>query len=193
MTNDVDLKVVEECRTATLRRIGRNLVNVQRIEEMAKFLIKLNFSSPLKGSDGRLRKHAKRVSRKTLGNLISMLAGNVLQEVGTARSAQDLNKVWLTTSFRLPLDPEALAAWNSEWAKILKERNRLVHLMLAHVDFGSVGQCNKLDIELDAQNDLFLAGIDFLRPVVVAAKEEISKIVSGEVQFEPPLPGDDTT
>jgi hypothetical protein len=51
--------------------------------------------------------------------------------------------------------------------------------MLADVDFNSPEQCRKLDPDLDAQNVLFLKGINFLAPVVTAAKEAIAEMASG--------------
>jgi hypothetical protein len=60
--------------------------------------------------------------------------------------------------------------------------------MLGNVDFYSPEHCRKLDPEFDAQNVLFLNGIEFLRPIVTATKAEIAKMASGEFDFDPPLP-----
>jgi hypothetical protein len=179
---------VESTRTATLRRVGRNLVNAQRIELMLKFLLKMTFSSPLGAIEGNFKKHVERVSRKTMGVLIPELAETMLLPVDAAASMDSVKEVWLATSVNVPMDPEGRSAWNKEWETLRTERNRLVHLMLGNVDFNSPDQCRKLDLELDAQNGLFLNGIEFLGPIVTATRAKIAELASGELMFDPPLP-----
>ena len=74
MTSAEDLAGVDHARTATLRRIGRNLVNAQRIELLLKFLLQENYSGPLASIQSGFKKHAENVTRKTLGALIPELA-----------------------------------------------------------------------------------------------------------------------
>jgi hypothetical protein len=188
MTSMENVSDVESTRTATLRRVGRNLVNAQRIELMLKFLLKMTFSSPLGAIEGNFKKHVERVSRKTMGVLIPELAETMLLPVDAAASMDSVKEVWLATSVNVPMDPEGRSAWNKEWETLRTERNRLVHLMLGNVDFNSPDQCRKLDLELDAQNGLFLNGIEFLGPIVTATRAKIAELASGELMFDPPLP-----
>jgi hypothetical protein len=176
MTNVDDVSAVEEARTVTLRRIGRNLVNVQRIELMLKFLINVSFSGPLREVEAQYKKHLKKVSPKTLGPLINDFAEVAFPASDAAAFPRGATEVWVTTSVNVPVDAEAQADWKQEWETLRTERNKLVHLMLANVDFNSPEQCQMLDPELDAQNVLFLNGIAFLGPIVTATKEAIAKM-----------------
>jgi hypothetical protein len=186
MTGIEDVSEAEAVRTATLRRVGRNLVNAQRIELMLKFLLTVKFSAPLSDIEGRFKNHAERISRKTLGTLIPDVTEAVLLPASATDSNNDLKEIWFVTSLSIPIQAEALGAWSEQWETLRTERNKLVHLMLGNVDFNSPEQCRKLDPELDAQNVLFLNGIAFLGPIVAATKAEIAKMASGD--FDPPLP-----
>jgi hypothetical protein len=189
MTNTDEMSGIEEARTANLRRIGRNLVNVQRIEQMLKFLLQASFTNPLRGLEVHYKTHVEKVARKTLGALIPDLAEVAFSAGGSVAAARYANEVWIKTSINVPLDAEAQAAWRQEWETLRVERNKLVHLMLAKVDFNSPEQCQKLDPELDAQNVLFLNSIAFLGPIVTATQAEIARIATGELELCP-LPPD---
>jgi hypothetical protein len=188
MTDTEDVSEAESARTATLRRIGRNLVNAQRIELMLKFLLTVKFSAPLGDIEGRFKNHVERISRKTLGALIPDLTEAVFVPANATDSKGDLKEIWLVASLSIPIPAEVLSAWSEEWETLRTERNKLVHLMLGHVDFNSPEQCRRLDPELDAQNVLFLNGIGFLGPLVTATKAQLAKMASGEFDLEPPLP-----
>jgi hypothetical protein len=179
---------IDAARTATLRRVGRNLVNAQRIELLMKFLLGVTFSGPLAEFETRFKKHAEKVSRKTLGTLIPDLAETMSLPGDASVSTRAVNEVWLSSVVNVPMDAQSRDAWRQEWETIRSERNKLVHLMLGSVDFNSIEQCRKLDADLDAQNVLFLKGIAFLGPIVTATKEAIAEMASGEVIFDPSLP-----
>ena len=53
MTGIEDVSEAESARAAMLRRVGRNLVNAQRIELMLKLLLTVKFSAPLGEIEGR--------------------------------------------------------------------------------------------------------------------------------------------
>jgi hypothetical protein len=187
MVNMDDVADIESARTACLRSVGRNLVNVQRIELMMKFLLKVNFSTPLVNGESHARKHIERISRKSMGLLISELAETVLMPSDDARATLEIKEVWISTSLNVPMDAEARSAWKKNWEILRTERNKLVHLMLAKVDFDQPDQCQKLSLELDAQNGLFLDGIAFLAPIVTAAQEAIAEMASNIESSIPPL------
>jgi hypothetical protein len=178
MTEQSRIEALEVARTATLRRVGRNLFNVQRIETMLKFLRKLNFTGSLQELEAAFKAHLDKVSRKTLRTLIPEIADLVLSEGDAVTLTRDASEVWIANSVKVPMDAEARAAWIKKWETLRNERNKLVHLMLAHVDFNSPEQCQELDLDLDAQNVLFLNGIAFLGPIVTAAREAIAEMAS---------------
>ena len=179
---------IDAARTATLRRVGRNLVNAQRIELLMKFLLGVTFSGPAAEIETRFKKHAERVSRTTLGTLIPDLAEIMFPPGDASVSTREVKEVWLSSVLNIPMDRQSRDAWRQEWETIRSERNKLVHLMLGSVDFNSIEQCQKLDPDLDAQNVLFMKGIAFLGPIVTAVKEAIAEMASGELVFDPPLP-----
>jgi hypothetical protein len=189
MTTADDLADIDGARTATLRRIGRNLVNAQRIELMMKFLLGVTYSGPLAEIESRFNKHVGKVSRKTLGTLITDLAETMFLPGDTSVTMREGKEVWVSSAINFPLVGQSRDAWTQEWEAIRTERNKLVHLMLGNVDFNSIEQCRRLDPDLDAQNVLFLKGIEFLGPVVTATKGAIAEMASGELVFDPPLAG----
>jgi hypothetical protein len=178
----------ESAQEGSLRRIGRNLVNVQVIEMLLKRLLAVNFSAPNEEIEAHFKKHVERVSRMTMRDLITELAETVLLPADTEASQYNGKDVWIAISFNRPLDSEARSAWTKEWKTLRTERNNLVHLMLATVDFNSPEQCRKLNLDLDAQNVLFLKGMAFLREMVTVAHLGLSFMASDEfnsVQLPP--------
>jgi hypothetical protein len=175
---------VESARTGTLRRIGRNLVNAQRVELMLKFLLGVTFSGPMSSLQADFKAHVDKTSRKTMGLLISELAERVLLPGDPPAMLGGSDQLWMSSKVTIPISAESLNEWNKEWETIRNERNRLVHLMLASVDFEQPEQCSKLDVELDVQNQLFLEGIGFLRPIVIRTKEVIAEMARAELVVE---------
>jgi hypothetical protein len=117
------------------------------------------------------------------------LAETVLLPPDASESQHNGKDVWFAISLSLPLEADARSAWSNEWEILRTERNKLVHLMLATVDFNSCDQCRKLDLELDAQNVLFLKGIAFLRKMVSVTHMGLSAMASVEFASDPLLPG----
>ena len=188
MTLADEFAAIDAARTATLRRIGRNLVNTQRIELLMKFLLGVTYSGPLAEIESGFKRHVEKVSRKTLGTLIPDLAETMFPPGDASVTMREVKEVWLSSVVEIPVDGQCRDSWSQEWEAIRTERNKLVHLMLGNVDFNSIEQCRKLDPDLDEQNVLFLKGIAFLGPIVTATKEAIAEMASGEPVFDPPLP-----
>src|SRR5262245_6840211 len=102
---------IDAARAATLRRVGRNLVNAQRIELLMKCLLGVTFSGPAAEIETRFRKHIERVSRTTLGTLIPDLAEIMFPPDDALVPTREVKEVWLSSVLNIPMDGQTREEW----------------------------------------------------------------------------------
>ncbi|MDB5392329.1 MAG: hypothetical protein JWM11_7975 [Planctomycetaceae bacterium] len=136
-----------------LRKIGRNMVNLQTMERALKILIA---QSEWKGPDSDLRdiyeKKCEEIERRTMGQLSKQLVDLLYSAVDSNpadRNASDLP--WTSFSYRLDGGDEQKFAEQRAFKLVVEERNQLVHQMLGDFDSGSVESCRTLISALDRQ------------------------------------------
>jgi hypothetical protein len=115
---------IDAVRTATLRRVGRNLVNAQRMELLMKFLLGVTFSGPAAEIEARFKKHTEKVSRTTLGSLISDLAEIMFPPGDASVPTREVEEVWLSSVLNIPMDGRSRDEWRQEWEAIRSERKQ---------------------------------------------------------------------
>lgn len=138
------------------RKIGRNVVNLQRFERMMKLII---VRSDVSGYASELAKiHQNKTQEKSLKTLGSL----VKEFLDTVYSADDsfsdgpvdsLNEIWISHAFGVQSNADSIKKSERELHELVEERNLLIHHWLAEVDFDSVDECNELISRLDAQDD----------------------------------------
>jgi hypothetical protein len=160
---------VSDARDLTLQKIGRNVVNFQKMEAMLKFILKVaNFAAPISKSQEHFEARAKLHRAKPMGELVD-LAAKALH--GASPSVpKDAPEVWVTHSISLS-DGSQLKEWRKEFRRVVAERNSLIHRMLATWNPSSIESCRSLCEELDAQRERIRPGYEHLESVVKAIRE----------------------
>ena len=145
----------DDLRNEALRKIGRNLVNLQRMEHYLRQLVVLSdvkgYMSELKGvHQNRLRY----VKRRSMGDLVDDLI-NILYSAADsdADSPDDLKEAWVSFGFRIEGGVGQKRATKKALTLVVKERNQLVHRMLVEFDSASVESCRALIDLLDQQQE----------------------------------------
>jgi hypothetical protein len=157
-----------ELRDVAFRKIGRNVVNLQRFERMLKLII---VRSDVRGYASELaRVHqdkAKDTDRKTMGQLVHGVFNTVYSNnPSNDGPANELNEIWMLLGFRIESDQDSIKNRKRELTVLVEERNLLIHSWLAELDFDSVESCKKLIFLLDEQDNRLKPHYDSLMRLI---------------------------
>jgi hypothetical protein len=146
---------INELRDVAFRKIGRNLVNFQQFERALKLII---VRSDVRGYVSELAKilrdKDKDIDRKPLGWLVQGFFKTVYSNHASHDGpANELDEVWMSVSVRIESNKDSIRDRRRQLRELVKERNLLVHRLLANFDPDSVESCEKLISLLDEQVD----------------------------------------
>ena len=151
-------------RDEAFRRIGRNVVNFQKLEAGLKHLISI---SQVHGKPEELKAHsAKRfesVRKQPLGPVVERYLGECQAEEVTSPEGKDADGFWVSFGIRMKGDEAWLKKRQQALADLVAERNALIHHDLAERDFNSVESCAQLMGVLEEQNARILKELDALK------------------------------
>jgi hypothetical protein len=174
-----------DLRNSALRKVGRNVVNFQKVEACLKFLIAvtdIETSDNLSGAFQTKRVPAKRVP---FGHLVDMFYRTVYGADPQSHSASDETKIVITTSFRLEGDQSDVKRQKRALSALVAERNRLIHKDLSGFDHNSIEACRNLIEILDEQNSRILDQLSSLATVVSTYKVFIAELKAWTNTTEP--------
>jgi hypothetical protein len=160
-------------RDETLRRIGRNVVLFQELENILKFLASAQYPSmPLSEAKRTREVRVASIQVKTLGQV----AGQVVEELFAASDEEssapsEIAEPWLAFSFRIAGDPAEIEESRRTLKALIEERNDLVHHVLARWNPHDAGSCRALSAELDEQRRRIIAEIERYRAFANTLKE----------------------
>jgi hypothetical protein len=161
-------------RDEVLRRIGRNVVLFQELERILKFLAVAHyFSAPVsklqEDHDGRVAS----VREHTLGQLTGRLLDKLHASAATqSSSAMDtIAEPWVTFAFQIEAAADSIETSRNSLSALVKERNGLIHHLLACWNPHDVGSCHALGAELDEQRSRIVLEIERYRAYANGLKE----------------------
>ena len=166
-----DGKALTVARDEVLRKIGRNLVNFQRMETMLKFL---NANHRISGNISDLAEISARAKKQASKMPMGHLAEEFVRSVYSSHEATeqaDSDKASVTFSFRIEADAALVAERKLALRAVVRERNKLVHQWLSEFDPSSRESCQKLGVALDEQNARVLPEFESLRAIVRTLRE----------------------
>jgi hypothetical protein len=140
-------------RDEVFRKIGRNVILFQELENILKFLASIQHPSTPMGKVRATRdERTESIRVKTLGQV----AGQVVEELFAASDAEasapaEITEPWLSFSFRIALDQDASEDSCRTLKALIEERNDLVHHLLSRWNLSDAENCNALSNELDQQ------------------------------------------
>lgn len=156
---------VTEIRNEVLRKIGRNVVIFQELENILKFLASIQYpSTPVSAAKAVREERAESSRVKTLGQV----AGQVVEELFAASDAESsapaaITEPWFTFSFRIAAEPADLEEHRRTLKALIDERNDLVHHLLSRWNLRDAESCNALSAELDEQRGRIIVEIEKYR------------------------------
>jgi hypothetical protein len=170
MTNSSELA---DLRNDVLRKIGRNVVNFQKMEGMLKLL---NSQQALSGNLSDIAKVAdkasKSVAKQPMGRLADAFVRSIYASIdGDADLQRDPQEISISFSMRVESDAELVKERKKALSSVVAERNRLIHQWLAAFDPNSIESCNELALALDEQHARIWPEYEILRSMVQALRE----------------------
>ena len=170
MNESVDIEVL---RDEALRKLGRNIVNLAKIEAAFKHLLSV---SQLEGTEktisDQLGKNQTRLEKKTLGNLVGEFKKNILGDANQSEPKPNFSGAEISFSFKVTYNnPDFLKEQKRKLASLVAERNKLIHQDLAFIDTSSVEDYHNLITLLDEQNPRLLAQLEELRRMIESLRE----------------------
>jgi hypothetical protein len=155
------------------RRIGRNLMNFQRVEGMLKFLVANGqLRGPIKElSDIRAAQHTS-VQRTTMGLLAGRFVDELLSDAGDPEEpSTPASDAWFSFKMTFESDAAASAELREGLRALVDERNDLVHHLQSRWDSTSVESTRALARELDEQRERLIPLYDHLQRIVRACTD----------------------
>ena len=176
---------LETARNECMRRIGRNMLMFQRVEQLLKLLLA---NSSLEGYGKELEsKKANRVS-----NISSMTMGQLSNEYFNSifdtsehelPPNEDPSQPYLSFKYSVQRSEERINAEKQYFAELVKERNELVHHLLPKYDPNSLQSIEELSASLEMQRERFLPALNNLT-TLCEAQLKIYQLISEFFQSE---------
>ena len=184
---------VEAARDDVLRKIGRNVVNFQKMEAMLKAL---NAQQSVSGSLRELQTLATRakraVAKQPMGPLVDAFVKHAFSGAPEASGGAVQEEAEVSFSFRIESNEVIAKERKRALRAVVAERNKLVHQWLAELDPGSRDSCLRLSAELDEQHARVMPEFEALKGIFNAFRElraEMSRHIDSD-EFLNAISGD---
>jgi hypothetical protein len=175
-----------------LRKVGRNVVLFQQLEQLLKFVVAngnlAGFASELNELK---KKKAEKVSKQTMGTLVGQYVENSNPASDTSSNEPEvLDEAYLSFSFNIECDGDYYESKKEALDQLVSERNDLIHHLLPRFDMKSVESCETLGKELDVQSESIRLEIKNLQAMAKAlndGRKEIADFLQskkGRKEFE---------
>lgn len=173
MTSDL-----KEMQDEVLRGIGRNVLNLQKMEGILKRLVVLvNLSVPVNNIEKTVRKREKEVSRKTLGPLIDEFVRSIHPDLANERQQNDSDDAMAMELSIWFEDPSFVEELKESLKKISKERNDLIHKKLLAFKPKSIESCRTLAGELEDQRQRIKPQFETLASIWIGLRKHLTDVM----------------
>lgn len=165
-----------ECSVKDLQsKIGRNVLLFQQLEQLLKYIVA---NSQLSGYASELQeikaKTENIISKKTMGGLVTDYIDVIGPEVLDAvNSSENIKEPHFSFRFRIDMDASNATAELESLAKLVSERNELIHHFLPSFSFASTSSSGYMEVEkhLDLQAEKIREKIQDLKSTVAALED----------------------
>src|SRR5688572_16939882 len=112
------------------RKVGRNIVNLQRLECRLKVLLSLYVDAPLSKLPEALKKRRDALARQTMGPLTHEMVDRLIPDTSPQGAFELLaTEYWVSVSLGLEGDENQRRELRSSLRRLVDDRNELVHHM----------------------------------------------------------------
>jgi len=168
-----------------LRKIGRNIILFQQLEQLLKYLcVNGNISGFVSQLQDLTEQRNASIQKQTMGQLVGQYINNVNPELEELPAEpEEIEEAYCTFKFRTECDSVYFEKKKEALANVVSERNQLVHHLLPQFDLSDPESCKIIGIKLDDQSERIRDEIKDLRTNVKTihdGKKALSKFFSSE-------------
>ena len=174
MTESAELAAA---RDEALRKVGRNVVNFQKVEACLKYLIAVSDVQTTK--DGLSAVHKQRTAktqRLPFGHLSEAFYQTIYGAEPVEIARNNGTHISMSTSFRVEADAATVKRQKRTLSALVIERNRLIHRDLSGFDHNSISSCRNLIVMLDEQNVRVLSQLKELATLIAEIKAHMDAL-----------------
>jgi hypothetical protein len=171
-----------------LRKIGRNVLVLQQIERLLKFLL-TNHRADGTTTDfvERHQRRAEKIQTQTMGTLIKQYIGGILSDAGDhPNESEGDTQVRMSFTFRTTGDSDFYKSQRTNLELMVAERNNLIHNLLPQWQLDSHEQMTEASSCLDQQYEKVVPMLEHLKSVTKSMQQSVALLASDEFvrQFE---------
>lgn len=169
MESELDLI---KMRDEVCRKIGRNLLNFQKIELMLKYLITNGrMSGHMSEFKENQERRAAAVHKQTMGNLVGQFVDNTFLGVdGFPRPPTEPKEPYVSFSFTVNADNDFYESKRQALKSLVDDRNDLIHHLLPRFNPDSIESCLEIEQYLDQQRERLIPEYDHLNSLIESLK-----------------------
>jgi hypothetical protein len=139
-------------RDSALWRVGRNLERFQNIEALLKLLLPTTMlAGTIQQIESQILENKRVAKKASLGTLTETYSRQILSPRQDMDETEVGSKVQFSVSHWIDAPPEVWKQMRSEWRRLTKERNQLVHSTLLEYNLDTNEGCSALCVHLDEQ------------------------------------------
>ncbi len=179
-----DLTELDDLQDEVLRGIGRNVLNLQKMEGMLKFIVSStgeigsakDVAQPMTGLEKSLKSRIKAIRRLPMGRLVEDLSKSLRSGGSDQEETDDSeNGFSIKTSFSID-DEDFTNEFSQALRVIVRERNDLIHKRLIPFAPNSVESCRDLIGELDEQRMRIKPQFEALSAICLSLKDHFKQL-----------------
>lgn len=166
MTDSQENDAPTVAKDEVLRRIGRNLLLFQHIEQLLKRLLEMRVQGTLETFERNIKKRQAKVHAQTLGQLATLFVEDILSDAGDSDETGVHDQPTMSSisfTFSSPADRAYIEQYSVEMKAVLKARNDLVHQFLPRWKPTCAKSTEAALAQLDADHALALPMRDRLK------------------------------
>jgi len=159
---------LDDVRNEVLRKIGRNVLNLQKMEGMLKLLnTHASIAGNIEDIESITKQQSESVSRHTMGRLVQAFVQSVYSNQAAADVESDNGgKPSMSFSFTIEGEENLAAEREKALLSIVDERNRLIHTDLLQFRPNSLDSCKEMSARLDAQHAKIVPEFEVLQSIL---------------------------
>jgi len=175
---------LDDLQDEVLRGIGRNVLNLQKMEGMLKFIVSSTgkigstkgAAQPMEDLERSIKSRRKAIKRLPMGHLVENLSKSLQSgEIYQGETADSENGFSIEVSFSI--DNEDFTNELSEALRgIVRERNDLIHKRLIPFNPKSVESCRDLIGELEEQRTRIKPQFEALSAICLSLKDYFKQL-----------------
>ena len=167
---------LEERKNRIFCKVGRNVVNLQRLEIRLKGILSVFVDAPLSKLPKIIERRSEVLMRQTMGPLTHEIVDRLIPEPHPQGTFEHLaTEFWINVSVRMEADVDLRRELKAKLKKLVDDRNELVHHMFGGFDPRSVESCAQLELRLDDQRSQISEVFNWVEELGCLVKEHAAQ------------------